>query len=269
MNHIIFFIKNQINQTGFKIGFAVLVLLSTGGIVMGYIKNYQSDLIFLRSAADNFLLTSTDCRIIRMLFVFCFPLIAASLCTENRKSNSLFPMLRMNKRQYIYGNALASVSMTIISFMVVLGLNQLLCFVAFPLSGADNRWGLPEYDLINSFHKELLFDIWTVQNPYIYNVFYIIIISIMAGGIALLTYGLRYIKKLERFKPVQLSVLVFVVFTILFVVSELLHIPIVNFMAYIEPGHAVRLVQYVIFTLCIYAVGLFLTIRGQKKYEYI
>lgn len=204
MNHIIFFVKNQINQTMFKIGFFVLVLLSIGGMVIGYIQNYHSDLIFLRSAADNFLLTSTDCRVVRMMFVICFPLLAASLCTGGRKDSSLFPILRMDKKQYIYGNAFVTVVMTIISFMVVLGLNQLLCFAAFPLSGADNRWGLTEYNLINSFQKNLLFDMWSIQNPYVYNLLYIVIISILAGGISLLTYGLGYVKKLEQFRPVQI-----------------------------------------------------------------
>lgn len=269
MNHIIFFVKNQINQTVFKIVFFVLVLLSIGGMVIGYIQNYHSDLIFLRSAADNFLLTSTDCRVVRMMFVICFPLLAASLCTGGRKDSSLFPILRMDKKQYIYGNAFVTVVMTIISFMVVLGLNQLLCFAAFPLSGTDNRWGLTEYNLINSFQKDLLFDMWSIQNPYVYNLLYIVIISILAGGISLLTYGLGYVKKLEQFRPVQLSLLVFVVLTALFVVSSLLHIPIVNFVAYTEPGHTTSIVQYVIFTGCIYVIGLFLTIRGTKKYEYI
>lgn len=178
-------------------------------------------------------------------------------------------MLRMDKKLYIYGNAFVTVVMVIISFITVLGINQLLCFVAFLLLGTNNRWRLTEYNLINSFQADLLFDMWSIQNPYIYNLLYIFIISILAGGIALLTHGLKYIKKLERFRPVQLSAFVFIIFTVLFVVSELLHIPTINFLAYTEPGHAVNIIQYAVFTVCIYAIGLFLTIRGNKTYEYI
>lgn len=92
-------------------------------------------------------------------------------------------MLRMDKKRYIYGDAFVVVTVTAISFMVVLGLNQILCFVAFPLSGADNRWGITEYDLMDSFQPDLLFDIWSIQNPYVYNFLYIVIIGILAGAL--------------------------------------------------------------------------------------
>ncbi len=269
MKCIRFFVKNQINRSEFKVTFVILFLLGTGGMIMGYAQNYQNDLVFLRSAADNFLLTSTESRVIKMMFSLCFPLLAAALCTGYRRGNALFSMLRMNKKQYIYGNALVVIGITVISFMSVLGLNQLLCFVAFPLSGSDNRWGMTEYDLMNSFQADLLFDIWSVQNPYVYNLLYIVIISILAGGIAFLDYGLGYVKRLGQLKPVLLSVLVFLVFIALFVIGDLLDIPAISFLAYIEPGHAVNLVQYAAFTGCIYVLGMVLTIKGKKEYEYI
>lgn len=57
---------------------------------MGYIQNYQNDFVFLRSAADNFLLTSTDSRTIRMMFVLCFPLLTFSLCNGYKAGCGLF-----------------------------------------------------------------------------------------------------------------------------------------------------------------------------------
>lgn len=269
MNRIFFFMKFQINQAGFKISFAVLALLNIIGMVMGYIQNYQNDFVFIRSAADNFLLTSTDSRTIRMAFALCFPLLASSLCNGSKAGSGLFSMLRMDKKQYIYENAVVAVIVTVISFMAALGLNQLLCFAAFPLSGSDNRWGMREYGLLDSFQADLLFDIWSIQNPYLYNFLYIVIISVLAGGIAFLTYGLGYIKSLGHLKPVQLSALVFIAFIALFVISGLLHVPAINFISYVEPGRAVSVLQYVFFTGCIYIAGLVLTIRGKKIYEYL
>lgn len=274
MSRIIFLIKNQINRLEFKISFFILILLSVGGVAMGYIKNYEKSLEFVRSAADNFLLTSTDASVVGMLFSFLFPLMAASLCSGYKKGkektgNVLFPLLRMNKRQFIYGNALVTVGLTVISFMLILGLNQLLCFVAFPLSGADNRWGQLPYELIRQFHPECLFDIWTIQNPYVYNLLYIGIISVLAGGIALLTYGLGYTKRFERLKPVQLSALVFAMFIGLFIGSEFLDISTISFLSFLEPGHSVSTKQYIIFAGCIYVAGIILTIKGKKTYEAI
>lgn len=173
----------------------------------------------------------------------------------------------MDRKHSIYGNAITVIVITIVAFAAVLGLNQLLCFAAFPLSGADNRWGMTEYALLQNVHPECLFDIWNVQNPYVYNVLYSIIISILAGGIAFLTYGLSYTKMFGRLKPVQLSVFVFVVFMVLFVFSEWLRIPAISVLAYVEMGHSVSVAEYIIFAGCIYAFGLLFTVRGRKTYE--
>lgn len=146
MKYIIFFIRNQINRSEFKICFALLNFLSVFGLMIGYMQNYKNDFVFLRSAADNFLLTSTDARVARMLFVFLFPLLAASFGTcyssKNNKENiGVFALLRMNRKLFIYGNAIVVVCTTIIAFMIVLSLNQILCILTFPLEGFDNRWG--------------------------------------------------------------------------------------------------------------------------------
>ena len=100
----LFFLKSFVNQGRFKICFAILILLSISGMAMGYAANYQNDLIFVRSAADNFLLPSTDSRVVRMLFGFLAVLIASSLCTGYGREDGLFQMLRMDRRRYIYGN---------------------------------------------------------------------------------------------------------------------------------------------------------------------
>lgn len=265
----IFFLKSQLNQAGFKICFGILVLLNLVGMLLGYVSNYQRDFMFVRSAADNFLLASTDSRVIRMLFGLLFPLLASSLCIGHQKEKGIFTMLRMSKRQYIYGNAVIVVSMTVSAFAMALGLNQLLCFAAFPLSGADNRWGMAEYALPQNVEPDCLFDVWSVQNPYLYNIFYILIISVLAGGIALLVYGLSYTKTFRRLRPVQLSAFVFVLFMAMFLFSELLHIPAMSVLAYIEQGHSVSVKEYMVFTGCVYAFGVALTIWGRKTYESI
>lgn len=269
MNHFIFFIRNQINRPEFKICFAILFLLSTGGMILCYIQNYHSDFMFIRSAADSFLLASTESRVAEMFFVLLFPLLAASICTGYGRQSNLFSTLKMTKKQYIYGNAITIVWITTATFFALLSLNQLLCLAAFPLSGADNKWGMTEYDLIQGFQEHFLFDIWCIQNPYCYNFLHIAIISILAGGIALLTYGLGYTKILGQLKPIQLSIFVFIIFVILFIFSNFLDIPLISFISYVEMGHPVNVLQYTIFAGCIYIAGIVLTITGRKRYEYM
>lgn len=124
-----------------------------------------------------------------------------------------------------------------------------------------------QYRLIENFQPDLLFDIWTIQNPYVYNILYILMISIMAGGIALLTYSLGFIKGIIKWKPIQLSAFVFVIFILLFVASELFRFPTISYLSYAEPGHSVSLMQYITFTGSLYILGCILTIRGEKTYE--
>lgn len=84
-----------------------------------------------------------------------------------------------------------------------------------------------------------------------------------------MTYGLGYMKILRRLKPILLAVLIFVLFISLFVLSEVIHIPFLSFLSYIEPGHQIGIVQCFCFMGCIYVAGLLLTVKGKKLYENI
>lgn len=270
MSYIVVLIKNQINRFEFKFCFAVLFLLSVAGILMGYALNYQQDAVYVRSAADNFLMISTYASVIRRLITFLFPFLAAALCAGYRSRNDEMHMLvRMNRQQFVYGNALVTVGLTASVFAATLIINQLLCFVAFPPSASDNVWGRIDYELIRCYQPEYLYDFWSIQNPYVYNLLFIFNIAFMSGGIGLLTYGLGYIEILRRLKPILLAVLVFVLFISLFVLSEVLHFPMLSFLSYIEPGHQIGFVQCFGFMGCIYATGLLLTVKGKKSYENI
>nr|WP_308649600.1 hypothetical protein [uncultured Agathobacter sp.] len=272
MKSINFFIKNQINRSEFKICFTLLNFLSVFGMIIGYMQNYKNDFMFLRSAADNFFLTSTDARVARMLFVFLFPLMAASFGTcysgkNNKESNGFYALFRMNKKLFVYGNAVVVVCTAIVGFVIVLGLNQFMCILTYPLEGYDNRWGMAPYRLIESFQPDLLFDIWTIQNPYVYNILYILMISIMAGGIALLSYSLGFMKEIKKWNSIQLSAFVFAIFILLFVAGEFFQFPTISYLSYVEPGHSVNLMQYMIFIGSLYILGSILTIRGERTYE--
>lgn len=274
MKGLIFQIKYQINQPEYKICFSMLLIFSLGGFLLCFTNSFGRDYMYIRSAAENFLLVATDARILEMVFALLFPLLAALLCAGCRRKSEvsgdgLNVILRMKKRSYVMGNACAVVILTFLSFAAVLTINQILCMVAFPVNGYDNRWGMPIYRLIMDYDSKKLFDIWTIQNPYIYNVLYSLIISILAGGIALLAYGLGLTRILKKVKTIQISVFVFVLFMLLFAMGEVSHIPMLSFTTFVETGHTVSFGQYLIFAGVIYLTGIILVIKGQKIYEYI
>ena len=267
-------IKAQMNQREFKICFSLLWLLSIGGFILGCIRCYHDEIMQIRSAADNFLLVSTSARSINMVFTLIFPLVAATLCAGYRKKNEkngdgLFSMLRMSKTKYIVGNAIATVIITVLSILFVLVVNQLLCFTAFPINGYDNRFAAPQYAYFTVYDSKMLLDFWQIQNPYIYNALYSIMISILGGGIALLAYAVCFIKKTEKMKSIQISIMIFAAFALLVVAGQFLNIPILSYLTFVETAHQTNLFSYFLFLLVIYGAGIILIIKGTKNYEYI
>ena len=273
MKTLRFHLKDQMNQIEFQACFGVLWILSLVSFLMNCLEYYESHYTLVRSAADSFMLVSTSSNSITKLFALLFPLICAVLCAGCRKKNesahsTLFPLLRMNKKQYVLGGASSVFILTVGSFFLALCVNQILCFVAFPMQGFDNRWGTPIYMLASEYDSTALFDFWKIQNPYLYNVLYIFIISMLAGGIALLCYGLSFIKRFQKLQPIQLAVGVFALFMAFTVFGQGFSIPIIDFLSFVETGHVTTIAHYAIFAFVIYIVGIIFIVKGLKDYEY-
>lgn len=274
MKSFVFQLKSQINQRDFKITFALLCLMSIGAVLLNCIKAYGINYMRVRSAADNFLLCAPSSRAIMMIFSLLFPLIAATLGSGYRKNNEkkgdgLFSLLRMNRRQYIVGNAVAVVLITTVSILFILILNQLLCCIAFPIEGFDNRFGISVYAKAMTYDKNLLFDYWQINNPYVYNLLYSVIISVLAGGIALLTYGLELYDIFEKLKPIHISIIIFFFFIFIMIISHNLNIPLLSYLSYVEVNHNISFSSYLIFVSAIYVIGIALSLKGCNRYEYI
>ena len=274
MKSIMYQIKSQINQREYKICFSLLWFLSIGGFIVSCFSYYGRGYMQIRSAADEFLLVSTSSRAFTMVFTLIFPLIAATLCAGYRKKNEkngdgLFSLLRMSKKKYILGNATAVVMITGLSILLVLVVNQLLCIIAFPINGYDNRFAMPQYMMAAGYDSTVLLDFWQIQNPYIYNLLYSVMISVLGGGMALLAYGICFVKKIEKMKSIQISIIIFALFALMMVAGQLLDIPVLSYLSFVETEHYTNLLNYFIFIIVVYGAGIALSIKGMKNYEYI
>lgn len=214
-----FYVRSMLNQLEFQICFGFMCLMSFGSFLWNCLTYYGKDYMQIRSGADVFFLTSTSSRIVTMIFSLIVPLIAMMLCAGYRKKgekegNNLFAFIRMGHRKYLIIGAIATIFVTIICFWMILGVNQILCRIVFPVIGRDNRWGLPMYLLPLNYNSKMFLDIWQVQNPYIYNIFYIFIIGILAGGISLVFYGASMLDIFKKMGLVQNAV--FSLFSLLF-----------------------------------------------------
>lgn len=274
MKSVVYQMKSQINQREYKICFILLCFLSVGGFLLNCISYYGNSYMQIRSAADEFLLTSTSARAATMVFTLIFPLLAATLCAGYRKKNEkngdgLFSLIRMSRKKYILGNALVVVLITSLSILFVLLINQLLCIVAFPIEGFDNRFGIPQYMMASEYDRKMLLDLWQIQNPYIYNLLYSVMISVLGGGISLLAYGMSFVKKAEKLKAIQISIIIFAFFALMMVTGQVLNISVLSYLSFVEVGHYTNLTSYFCFIIVIYGAGIALSIKGMKSYEYI
>ena len=269
-----FYVRSMLNQLEFQICFGFLCLMSFGSFLWNCLTYYGKDYMQIRSGADVFFLTSTSSRIVTMIFSLIVPLIAMMLCAGYRKKgekegNNLFAFIRMGHRKYLIIGAIATIFVTIICFWMILGVNQILCRIVFPVIGRDNRWGLPMYLLPLNYNSKMFLDIWQVQNPYIYNIFYIFIIGILAGGISLVFYGASMLDIFKKMGLVQNAVFSFVFFIILVAIGQLFSAPMISFLSYVQVGQEVRIIDYGIFTGALYLLGILFTILGVRKYEYV
>jgi hypothetical protein len=120
-----------------------------------------------------------------------------------------------------------------------------------------------------TYDKNLLFDYWQINNPYVYNLLYSVIISVLAGGIALLTYGLELYDIFEKLKPIHISIIIFVFFIFIMIISHNLNIPLLSYLSYVEVNHNISFSSYLIFVSAIYVIGIALSLKGCNRYEYI
>ena len=188
-NTLKFHIKNQINQREFKICVALLYGIVIFGFLHACMINYKFPYVLVRNSAENAFVIGISSRIARKLFVPLIPLIATTMCAGCRKNsdisgNGLFSLIRMNKRKYITGNAISVVLITTITVFVALLINQALCCMTFPMNYSSNSYGFARYRLLQTEYSNSLLWFWYVQNPYIYNFFYMIIFSLLSGGFA-------------------------------------------------------------------------------------
>lgn len=266
--------KECLNQIEFKVCFAFWCLISFGGIVISCMKYYDCNYLNIRSAADSFLLVSPNASAVAQIFTLTFPLIAAVMCAGTRRNGEksgggLFSMTRMSRKQYVFGNALVTVLLTGASILFTLLVNQLLCLIVFPVEGYSNRFGVAEYLAPLNYDSNALLDFWQVQNPYLYNLIYMVLISVLGAGIGFVCYAVQLQKIFQRYRTLYISIGIFLLFIGLSIMGQILDMPLLSFLSYVEVGHYVRISDYILFVILIYGAGTILTIRGAYQYEYI
>ncbi|WP_088225753.1 hypothetical protein [Desulfosporosinus sp. FKB] len=185
-------LRNCLNRKQFKVMFIVLLLLviysfiNTGLIVKGM------SLSGLRSGYEMSILQHPYGQAILMTILFVLPLFANIIYSDSyiidvKSGIYIYITTRSKKNVYIISKAIAVVVSTFITFYVPLVINVILSIITFPSISYETN-GVPPY--IIEYNPEELLNWLRIQNPLVFSLVAIAIISLFASLYALLGYAI-------------------------------------------------------------------------------
>lgn len=195
---------NCINRKEYKLVLFTIMLISLGSFIVSCISFYGSDILFIRSAYEMAIVEGNYSENFLGLLVIILPilstLIYSSSYYEDRITGRYNTIaMRIETGKYIWSKVFVIFIVTFLTFFIPLLLNQILCFIAFPLEGLDTNQGLPFYDIgIQNYSSEYLFNFMKIQYPLFYNIFKIFLISIFASLWGVFSYSIHFIDYMQR-----------------------------------------------------------------------
>lgn len=267
-------LKNCINRKEFKFIFSFLLFLSLGGFFIGCYEFYGTQATFLRSAYEMSMIQDIYSGSILQFIIILLPILstiiyADSFYTEREDGTYTFILTRTKLRTYVISKAIAIFLITFMAFLIPLLINQGLSFITFPLEGLDNNFSLPPYDIgIQNYTSgsEYVFDFIRIQSPLLYNILRMMIISLLAAGFSLLSYGLYFTKHAIKRGKFFTVMSIFAVFILQELTLSSLGMSKYSISTYLRPSSIGDPLILIIWMVLIFSVS-FLTIYiyGIKK----
>ncbi|MDV3427301.1 MAG: hypothetical protein LIR50_09465 [Bacillota bacterium] len=199
-------IKNCINRNEFRIMFIILLSINVFAFVNTciFVKGYG--ISKLRSGYEMSILLYPHEQAILSTILFVLPLFAAivysdSFISDVKTEVYLYITTRVNQNKYIIAKAITvAVSAFLIIFIPFI-INLTLSILTFPPMDYETN-GLPAY--IIEYIPEDLFNWLRIENPFLFSVFSITIISIFSSLYALLTYSISLIIRKNKLIPITI-----------------------------------------------------------------
>lgn len=276
MNTIWYFMKRQMNHLEFKVGFGILLLGQILRFWDAYIYNIGSySAQYYRDAAANFSLINTGRTGASVAIHMIYPLVATLLCAVSRKKEertkeALYSVVRMGRKNYIRKNAIATVLVTAGAVWFCLLVNQLLCMIAFPVTGGITITAMPAIWKMLDYDAWSLFGSLSENHVYLYNYCLSIVVAMIAGAMALLTYAVSILDCVKKVNHYVIGGAVYVLCIAIDLLAEKMNWRPFCLLSYFDPsGIAVTNMQCMIVIGGMYAIGSLLIWKERKRYEYL
>jgi len=207
--------SNCIKSTKYKITFILLYLISISAFLINCSKSYGCSLSLIRSASDMSINMGTTSGLTRDIIILLLPLLALLLYSDSfltDLSTGVYKNIttRISKKKYMAAKIIVTFLVTLFTFFIILFMNEVLTAITFPLKGYDNNFAFPAYDIgYYNYNKKLFLDLVRVENPYLYNMIFMVIISLVAALLAVLSLMISFIVK---GKKVQIFFNIFIIY---------------------------------------------------------
>ena len=267
-------IKNSINQIEFKFMFAAILFVSLMSIVLNCYHDYGRNILYIQSYVDNSMYVSIKARPIVNIFQYLSPLIVMIVYSSSKwkeEKNGMYSMIisRMTKKDYYFSKFIANF---VIVFSVILFsgiINLIISYIVYPVIAFDNRWGIPVYDIIQGYDQNILFDFLRIQNPLIYILSKILLISIFLGTISNIPYSLSFFRLFHKMEFIQMCVMSFIGVAGVSVIGIIFDMSFLNYISYMMIDANISFLSVCVSIIVLNLLEIFILIKGMRKYETI
>ncbi|MDR2834191.1 MAG: hypothetical protein LBV67_10795 [Streptococcaceae bacterium] len=217
-------IISEITKCLKRVEFKVVVAATFAAVFLDFFtlcRNYLgADLSTVISASNATILTNQIKTPLYAVFAILLPLTVSLLYSDSylmEKKLGLTQSVhtRISKKQDIIAKSSA---VAIVSFLVTLFpllINLALAMTAFPLQGY-NTLGLPDYKMLTYIDSGKVLEHLHVYSPYLNLLIFILIRSLFAAAFALLSFGISFVGKINRYLVSLFSVVIYFVFQVVF-----------------------------------------------------
>lgn len=243
--------NNCIKSVKYKMVFIVLYLLCLYPFLINCYKYYGNNLSSIRSASEMSLNMGTYSIVIKDVLVLLLPLLASilysdSFITDYTSGTYKNIITRVDKKKYMLAKVFVTFFVVFLTFFSVFAINEILTAIAFPINGYDNNFSLPAYDKgYYNYNNKWFLDLIRIQSPYLYNLIFILIQSIMASLFAVCSLVLSFIIKEQKLKVLFSILIIYTLSDIILSLFKLQQFSIKSYLYSMNKGEGIILLAWI------------------------
>ncbi|NKF07206.1 hypothetical protein J1C67_11475 [Clostridium gasigenes] len=200
--------SNCINSNRFKIMFTILFGISITSFLITAINYYGSFSYSVNVTSLMGMLQGSRARTILFFFISAMPFIVGfiysdSYCIERKSGINVSLYMRSGRKKYLLSKLIVIATVSFVSVFFVLFMNELLTFITYNNKGSDIA-GMTVYQYRNRYISDYFLAMLSINKPILFKFILILVNSLYASIMAMLSYSLTLIIKMKGIAMITL-----------------------------------------------------------------